>query len=52
MQKAEGKPTGIVANTTGKFGGGSFLFDPEDGIIASWTGSNSAVTVVDNSASQ
>jgi uncharacterized protein (TIGR03118 family) len=46
-----GCPTGVVANTTGKYGGGSFLFDTEDGIIASWTGGNSAVTVVDNSAS-
>jgi uncharacterized protein (TIGR03118 family) len=46
-----GCPTGIVANSTGKFGGGSFLFDTEDGIIASWTSGNNAVTIVDSSAS-
>jgi uncharacterized protein (TIGR03118 family) len=46
-----GCPSGIVANTTGNFGGGSFLFDTEDGIIASWTSGSNAGTAVDNSAS-
>jgi len=46
-----GCPSGIVANTTADFGGGLFLFDTEDGIIASWTTGSNAVTVVDNSAS-
>ena len=27
-----------------------FIFDTEDGLIASWTGQNNAITVVDNSA--
>jgi len=47
-----GCPTGNVANTNGSyFGGGSFIFDTEDGIIANWTGGNSAVVAFDNSAS-
>ena len=46
-----GCPTGIVGNTTGAFGGGLFLFDTEDGILASWTGANNAVVAFDNSAS-
>ena len=33
------------------FGGGSFIFDTEDGIIANWTGASSAVVAFDNSAS-
>ncbi len=46
-----GCPTGTIANTVaGNFGGGTFLFDTEDGIIASWSGAANAVTVVDNSA--
>ena len=45
-------PTGNVANTNGSyFGGGSFIFDTEDGIIANWTGGTSAVVAFDNSAS-
>lgn len=45
-----GCPTGTVANTlSGYFGNGAFLFDTEDGIIASWTGQGNAITVVDNS---
>ena len=48
-----GCPTGNVANTNGSyFGGGSFIFDTEDGIIANWTGrATSAVVAFDNSAS-
>jgi uncharacterized protein (TIGR03118 family) len=47
-----GCPTGTVANTNGGyFGGGTFIFDTEDGIIANWTGANSAVVAFDNSAS-
>jgi uncharacterized protein (TIGR03118 family) len=48
-----GCPTGTVANTNGSsFGGGQFLFDTEDGIIANWTGaSNTAAVAFDNSAS-
>ena len=47
-----GCPTGTVANGNGSyFGGGSFIFDTEDGIIANWTGANSAVVAFDNSAS-
>jgi uncharacterized protein (TIGR03118 family) len=47
-----GCPTGNVANTNGSyFGGGSFIFDTEDGIIANWTGGTSAVVAFDNSAS-
>jgi uncharacterized protein (TIGR03118 family) len=34
------------------FGGGQFIFDTEDGIIANWTGaSNTATVALDNSAS-
>ncbi len=48
-----GCPTGNVSNANGSnFGGGQFIFDTEDGIVASWTGaSNTASVVVDNSAS-
>lgn len=47
-----GCPTGTVANGNGSyFGGGSFVFDTEDGIIANWTGGTSAVVAFDNSAS-
>src|SRR5229473_6669737 len=47
-----GCPTGTVANSNGSyFGGGSFIFDTEDGIIANWTGASSAVVAFDNSAS-
>ncbi len=45
-----GCPTGIVANNSGNFGGAGFIFDTEDGILAAWTGANSANKVVDNSA--
>ncbi len=48
---AVGCPTGTVANTVAAdFGGASFIFDTEDGIIASWNGTLNAVTKVDNSA--
>jgi hypothetical protein len=41
-----------VSNGNGSyFGGGSFIFDTEDGIIANWTGGTSAVVAYDNSAS-
>lgn len=48
-----GCPTGNVANGNGiYFGGGQFIFDTEDGIIANWTGaSNTASVAFDNSAS-
>ena len=47
-----GCPTGNVSNGNGSyFGGGSFIFDTEDGIIANWTGASSAVVAFDNSAS-
>src|SRR5271169_2964181 len=48
-----GCPTGNVSNGNGSyFGGGSFIFDTEDGIIASWTGaSNTAAVAFDNSVS-
>jgi len=48
---AQGCPTGIVANTVATdFGGATFIFDTEDGVIASWNGTLNAVTKVDNSA--
>jgi uncharacterized protein (TIGR03118 family) len=47
-----GCPTGNVSNGNGSyFGGGSFIFDTEDGIIANWTGASTAVVAFDNSAS-
>src|ERR1700737_3079350 len=48
-----GCPTATVANGNGVyFGGGQFIFDTEDGLIASWTGaSNTATVAFDNSAS-
>src|SRR5208283_2752638 len=47
-----GCPTGNVSNGNGGyFGGGSFIFDTEDGLIASWTGASSAAVAFDNSAS-
>jgi uncharacterized protein (TIGR03118 family) len=48
---AVGCPTGTVANTVATdFGGATFIFDTEDGIIASWNGTLNAKTQVDNSA--
>ncbi len=44
-----GCPTGIVGNTSTDFGGALFVFDTEDGILASWNGTANAVTKVDNS---
>jgi uncharacterized protein (TIGR03118 family) len=44
-----GCPTGTVANSSSNFNGGAFIFDTEDGIIANWTGANSAVVAADNS---
>src|SRR6267154_522745 len=47
-----GCPTGTVSNgNAGYFGGGSCIFDTEDGVIANWTGASSAVVAFDNSAS-
>ncbi|HEY3975283.1 MAG TPA: TIGR03118 family protein [Candidatus Sulfotelmatobacter sp.] len=48
-----GCPTGTVYNGSGSsFGGGTFLFDTEDGLITSWNGSsNNANVAFDNSAS-
>jgi uncharacterized protein (TIGR03118 family) len=47
-----GCPTGTVSNGNGSyFGGGSFIFDTEDGIIANWNGGTSAAVAYDNSAS-
>jgi uncharacterized protein (TIGR03118 family) len=47
-----GCPTGTVSNSNGTyFGGGQFIFDTEDGLIANWTGaSNTAAVAFDNSA--
>ena len=45
-----GCPTGNVANTTADFGGGLFIFDTEDGIVANWTGAQNASVAFDNSA--
>jgi uncharacterized protein (TIGR03118 family) len=48
---AVGCPTGAVANTTAAdFGGATFIFDTEDGVVASWNGTLNAVIKVDNSA--
>jgi uncharacterized protein (TIGR03118 family) len=48
-----GCPTGNVSNGNGAyFNGGQFIFDTEDGLIATWTGaSNTAAVAFDNSAS-
>lgn len=48
-----GCPTGNISNGNGTyFGGGQFIFDTEDGLIANWTGaSNIAAVAFDNSAS-
>jgi uncharacterized protein (TIGR03118 family) len=46
-----GCPTGTVANSSTDFNGGAFIFDTDDGIIANWTGANSALVAFDNSAS-
>ena len=48
-----GCPTGNVSNGIGTyFGGGQFIFDTEDGLIANWTGASSIAAVAfDNSAS-
>ena len=48
-----GCPTGNVSNGNGTyFNGGQFIFDTEDGLIASWTGTSDTATVAfDNSAS-
>src|SRR5580704_14105498 len=39
-----GCPTGTVANSSGGFGGGQFIFDTEDGLIVIWTGASSTAT--------
>jgi uncharacterized protein (TIGR03118 family) len=45
-----GCPTGTVANTTADFEGSNFIFDTEDGIVASWTDGTHATVAFDNSA--
>src|SRR6202790_1715298 len=47
-----GCPTGNVSNAnSASFGGGQFIFDTEDGLVAIWTGaSNTATVAFDNSA--
>jgi uncharacterized protein (TIGR03118 family) len=46
-----GCPTGTVANAGSGFGGGQFIFDTEDGLVAIWTGaSNTATVAFDNSS--
>ncbi len=35
-----GCPTGTVANAGSGFGGGQFIFDTEDGLVAIWTGAS------------
>jgi hypothetical protein len=45
-------PTGNVSNGNASyFGGGPFIVDTEDGILANWTGASTAVVAFDNSAS-
>jgi hypothetical protein len=46
-----GCPTGNVSNCNCTyFGGGQFIFDTEDGLIANWTGASKIAAVVfDNS---
>ncbi len=48
-----GCPSGNVSNSNSTyFGGGQFIFDTQDGLIADWTGaSNTATVAFDNSAS-
>src|ERR1700721_3946023 len=48
-----GCPTGNVSNGNGNsFGGGQFIFDTEDGLVAIWTGASSTAAVgFDNSPS-
>ena len=48
-----GCPTGNVSNSSGaNFGGAQFIFDTEDGLVATWTGaSNTATVAFDNSPS-
>jgi uncharacterized protein (TIGR03118 family) len=56
MMSAISAPTGIVFNGTSGFDVGPnapahFIFDTEDGTISGWNSGNSAVLMVDNSAS-
>jgi uncharacterized protein (TIGR03118 family) len=44
-------PTGVVFNATGSFGGASFIFATEEGVIAAWSNGTTAIREVDNSAS-
>ena len=46
-------PTGVVFSGTASFGGASFIFATEEGVIASWRGANgtTAIREVDNSPS-
>ncbi|HTA24379.1 MAG TPA: TIGR03118 family protein [Terriglobales bacterium] len=45
-------PTGTVANTSADFEGSNFIFDTEDGIVASWVDGTNAAVAFDNSAAQ
>lgn len=45
-----GAPTGIVFNGTSSFGGAHFIFDSENGTVASWTGGPTAVLQADTGA--
>jgi len=50
----KGRPTGIVANTSGGFelstgGSALFIFDSEDGTISGWNSGNKTVAAVNNS---
>jgi uncharacterized protein (TIGR03118 family) len=50
---APSHPTGVAFNGTSDFGGKSFLFATEEGVIAGWAGSDgtTAIREVDNNAS-
>src|SRR4051794_11464 len=45
-----GAPTGIVFNSTSSFGGAHFIFDTENGTVASWSGGMNAVQQADTGA--
>jgi uncharacterized protein (TIGR03118 family) len=45
-----GAPTGIVFNSTSSFGGAHFIFDTENGTVASWSGGTNAMLQADTGA--
>ncbi len=47
---AGGTPTGIVTNSTGKFGGYVFIFDTEDGAIVGWKSGTTGVRTALNAS--